>query len=90
MHSTLSSVSGAIAAAITTPLDVIKTRLMLRVDANDIPYNGFADCVGRIYAEGGTRTFFKGIVPRVSWIFVGGFFFFGAYEKTKQITAPFE
>ena len=81
------SISGGIAAAITTPLDVIKTRLMLRVDANGVPYNGFVDCVSRIYAEGGSGAFFKGVVPRVSWIFVGGFFFFGAYEKTKQITA---
>lgn len=81
------SISGGIAAAITTPLDVIKTRLMLRVDANNVPYKNFGDCVSRIYAEGGSSAFFKGIVPRVSWIFVGGFFFFGAYEKTKQITS---
>eukprot|EP00486_Rosalina_sp_Unknown_P000189 CAMPEP_0201566418 /NCGR_PEP_ID=MMETSP0190_2-20130828/6161_1 /ASSEMBLY_ACC=CAM_ASM_000263 /TAXON_ID=37353 /ORGANISM="Rosalina sp." /LENGTH=277 /DNA_ID=CAMNT_0047985083 /DNA_START=345 /DNA_END=1175 /DNA_ORIENTATION=+ len=81
------SISGAIAAAITTPLDVIKTRLMLRVDANNVPYNGFRDCVTRIHGEGGSGAFFKGVVPRVSWIFVGGFFFFGAYEKTKQMTS---
>jgi len=81
------SISGSIAAAITTPLDVIKTRLMLRVDADGVKYDGFGDCVRRLHSEGGTKTFFKGVVPRVSWIFVGGFFFFGAYEKTKQLTA---
>eukprot|EP01084_Bolivina_argentea_P017922 33415_1 len=80
------SISGSIAAAITTPLDVIKTRLMLRVDKNGIKYNGFMDCVNRLYLEGGNKVFFSGLIPRVSWIFVGGFFFFGAYEKTKQIT----
>ena len=80
------SISGGIAAAITTPLDVIKTRLMLRVDAQGNKYNGFRDCVRRLYLEDGAKTFFKGVVPRVSWIFVGGFFFFGAYEKTKQLT----
>eukprot|EP01083_Nonionella_stella_P142155 439241_1 len=80
------SIAGSISAAITTPLDVIKTRLMLRVDVNNVPYNGFKDCATRLYAEGGSSAFFKGIVPRVSWIFVGGFFFFGAYEKTKQMT----
>lgn len=81
------SLSGAFAAAVTTPLDVIKTRLMLRTDAHGVEYQGFADCVRRIHGEGGSGAFFKGIVPRVSWIFVGGFFFFGAYEKTKQLTA---
>ena len=81
------SISGSFAAAVTTPLDVIKTRLMLRVDANNIAYKGFGDCVKRIYIEGGSTAFFKGIVPRTSWIFVGGFFFFGAYEKTKQLTS---
>eukprot|EP00484_Ammonia_sp_Unknown_P028028 CAMPEP_0197047666 /NCGR_PEP_ID=MMETSP1384-20130603/23126_1 /TAXON_ID=29189 /ORGANISM="Ammonia sp." /LENGTH=306 /DNA_ID=CAMNT_0042479637 /DNA_START=243 /DNA_END=1163 /DNA_ORIENTATION=- len=80
------SISGGIAAAVTTPLDVIKTRLMLRVDANNVPYRGFVDCAKRVYIENGAQTFFKGVVPRVSWIFVGGFFFFGAYEKTKQLT----
>jgi len=84
------SVSGAFAAAVTTPLDVIKTRLMLRLDANGEPYRGFTDCVRRVHAEGGHRAFFKGIVPRTCWIFVGGFFFFGAYEKTKQLTLRFE
>lgn len=27
---------------------------------------------------------FAGIVPRVSWIFMGGFIFFGVYEKSKS------
>jgi len=81
------SMSGAFAAAVTCPLDVIKTRLMLRTDAQGVEYKGFADCVRRIHIEGGKGAFFKGVVPRVSWIFVGGFFFFGAYEKTKQLTA---
>jgi len=80
------SMTGAFAAAVTTPLDVIKTRLMLRVDAQKVPYKGFSDCAKRLYAENGYRTFFNGLIPRVSWIFVGGFFFFGAYEKTKQLT----
>jgi len=84
------SFAGSFAAAVTTPLDVIKTRLMLGTDANGIKYNGFLDCTKRIHAEGGNGAFFKGIVPRVCWIFVGGFFFFGAYEKTKQLTLRFD
>ena len=28
---------------------------------------------------------FSGIVPRVSWISIGGFIFFGVYEKSKAL-----
>ena len=38
-----------------------------------------------LYKEGGIRTLFAGIEPRVVWIGLGGFFFFGAYEQTKRI-----
>jgi solute carrier family 25 S-adenosylmethionine transporter 26 len=42
------SVSGAIAAACTTPLDVLKTRIMLGKDAEGIPYRGTADVFKRL------------------------------------------
>lgn len=80
------SFAGAFAAGITTPLDVIKTRLMLRVDKNGYEYKGFVDCAKRIYSEEQRiMIFYRGIVPRSLWIFAGGFFFFGAYEKTTSM-----
>ncbi|ETO13132.1 hypothetical protein RFI_24242 [Reticulomyxa filosa] len=82
------SVAGSISAAVTTPLDVIKTRLMLQVDAHGKPYHGFWNIVSRVHAEEGSLGFFKGIAPRVTWIFIGGFFFFGAYEKSKSVLRP--
>jgi len=33
--------------------------------------------------EEGSTAFMKGVVPRVFWISLGGFVFFGAYEKSK-------
>lgn len=42
------SISGGLAAGITTPLDVLKTRLMLGVDAKGIPYEGTMDTFRRI------------------------------------------
>ncbi|KAG5525340.1 hypothetical protein RHGRI_031871 [Rhododendron griersonianum] len=47
----------AITGAITTPLDVIKTRLMVQGPANE--YKGIVDCVKTIVREEGTPAFFK-------------------------------
>lgn len=82
------SIAGSIAAAATTPLDVIKTRLMLRNDKQNIAYKGFFDVCKRVYRDEGASTFFKGTSARVSWIFIGGFFFFGAYEKSQALLTP--
>ncbi|KAK9943742.1 hypothetical protein M0R45_009340 [Rubus argutus] len=75
--------SGAITGAITTPLDVIKTRLMVQGSENQ--YRGICDCVRTIMREEGSPAFWKGIGPRVLWIGVGGSIFFGILERTKQI-----
>ena len=36
-------------------------------------------------AEGGIRTFYKGILPRTLWISLGGCVFFGSYESVKEL-----
>jgi solute carrier family 25 S-adenosylmethionine transporter 26 len=81
------SFSGGIAAAITTPLDVIKTRLMLGADKDGKLYEGVGDVIRRTSLEG-NRVFFSGIQPRVMWISIGGFVFFGAYETFKKALSP--
>ncbi|XP_040363543.1 probable S-adenosylmethionine carrier 2, chloroplastic isoform X2 [Rosa chinensis] len=75
--------AGAITGAITTPLDVIKTRLMVQGSENQ--YQGICDCVRTIMREEGSPAFWKGIGPRVLWIGIGGSIFFGVLERTKQI-----
>lgn len=67
-----------LAAALTTPLDVIKTRIMLSNGSHSIP-----KMVKTIITEEGHRTFLRGIGPRVLWISIGGFVFLGVYEKVK-------
>lgn len=47
------SFSGAVSAAITTPLDVAKTRLMLGRDLQGVEYRGTMDTLIRLYREGG-------------------------------------
>jgi solute carrier family 25 S-adenosylmethionine transporter 26 len=79
------SFAGGIAAAITTPLDVVKTRLMLGSDGRGVPYRGVIDATRRLANEGGGYTVFvSGIQPRVVWISAGGFVFFGAYESYRS------
>lgn len=74
------SISGAVSAAVTTPLDVAKTRQMLGQSSG-----GFAATLARVYREGGIPALFAGVAPRTFWISVGGFVFFGAYEKSVQL-----
>lgn len=69
------SVSGAVAAGATTPLDVLKTRMMLAKERE--PVRGM---VGRILREEGAGAFFKGVGPRTMWISIGGAVFLGSYQ----------
>ncbi|KAG8460666.1 hypothetical protein KFE25_011441 [Diacronema lutheri] len=75
------SAAGAVAAAITTPLDVAKTRIMLSQDHS----TGVHVMIRRIWREEGPRRLFAGVAPRVLWISFGGFWFFGSFEMANQL-----
>lgn len=80
------SAAGAIASAVTTPLDVIKTRLMLgQKSAGGQAYTSTLQTGQLIVAEEGGLALFRGIGPRVGWITLGGYIFFGAYEKAQEL-----
>jgi solute carrier family 25 S-adenosylmethionine transporter 26 len=83
------SISGGIAAAFTTPLDVIKTRLMIGKDKNGVVYKNGIDVLKRVVREEGPKTLLSGIEPRVMWISIGGFVFFGAYEEYRSLSMSF-
>lgn len=78
------SIAGAFSGGVTTPLDVVKTRLMLGADANGVPYTGMRETARRVYAEGGVSALYSGLTPRVIWITLGGLVYFGAYEHIKM------
>lgn len=78
------SVCGGFAAAVTTPLDVTKTRLMLGKDKHGVPYKGMVSTMSRVVTDEGAATLFSGVVPRVFWISIGGAVFLGAYEQAKS------
>lgn len=71
----LGSVAGAVAAGVTTPLDVLKTRMMLAKEKQPM-----FTMLSSILKESGPRAFFAGIGPRVGWISVGGAIFLGSYQ----------
>lgn len=75
------SVAGAIAAATTTPLDVLKTRMMLARERQ-----AMLPLLRSIIQQHGARAFFAGIGPRVMWISAGGAIFLGTYQLTINAT----
>ncbi len=81
------SIAGGVSAAATTPIDVVRTRLMLGHDPAGEVYKGAMDCVRRVVAQEGWRKLFAGLTPRVTWISIGGSVFFGAVETYKGILA---
>ncbi|EJT79258.1 hypothetical protein GGTG_04344 [Gaeumannomyces tritici R3-111a-1] len=69
------SLSGAVAAGVTTPLDVLKTRVMLSRERESV-----LSIAKSILRDHGIRPFFAGIGPRVAWISAGGAIFLGSYQ----------
>lgn len=81
------SVAGSIASALTTPLDVAKTRIMIEKvpEGGERVYSGTVQTLTHIYKNEGFPALWKGIGPRVGWITAGGFIFFGAYEWAQKL-----
>jgi len=75
------SIAGGVAASLTTPLDVLKTRVML--DLRDPSKQKLPSLPARfqqIYIAEGVKALFAGVVPRTLWISAGGAVFLGVYE----------
>lgn len=76
------SIAGALSAGATTPLDVLKTRIMLetRTHGQRRQSGAVPRLVRQILQDQGWRGLFKGFVPRVGWISTGGAIFLGTYQ----------
>jgi solute carrier family 25 (mitochondrial S-adenosylmethionine transporter), member 26 len=81
----LGSVAGAVAAGVTTPLDVLKTRMMLAKEKV-----GMFDMLRDILKRSGPGAFFAGIGPRIGWISAGGAVFLGSYQWASNTLAGVE
>ncbi|KAF8157894.1 mitochondrial carrier domain-containing protein [Crassisporium funariophilum] len=75
------SIAGGFAAALTTPLDVLKTRVMLDVrDSSKEKLPSLLTRFKTIYVTEGSKALFAGVIPRTLWISAGGAVFLGVYE----------
>jgi solute carrier family 25 S-adenosylmethionine transporter 26 len=74
-------VSGALAGFLTTPFDVIKTRIMT---ARGVLAPSFSSTVGTIWNSGGSRAFLVGATARSFWWFGICSVFFPLYEGGKN------
>ena len=68
----------------TTPLDVLKTRLMTQGSSGR--YTSLADAMLTIARTEGPGAFMRGWQPRLIWISLGGFVFFPVLEATKKVS----
>ncbi|XP_015519354.1 mitochondrial S-adenosylmethionine carrier protein [Neodiprion pinetum] len=75
--------SVAVAAVITTPLDVAKTRIMLSDTSAEKDEVKISTMLKEVYREKGAKGLFAGFAPRVFGFTLGGFVFFGVYEQVK-------
>lgn len=92
-NAALGAIAGGVAAAVTTPLDVVKTRMMTQprlsssssAAAAAAPrYTGWAHAFRTILREEGAGALAAGMGPRVVWISVGGAIFIGSFEELRR------
>jgi hypothetical protein len=58
-----------IAAAVTTPIDVVKTRIQVSTaDPKRFPYRGIYECIKHVLEKEGLRAFLSGGLERALWL----------------------
>lgn len=78
-------VAGSFAGSLTTPLDVVKTRIMLGEKGE----SGIVAVLMGIIRDDGLAGLFKGVVPRTLWISAGGAIFLGGYDGFARLIDSF-
>jgi len=81
-HLTCGAAAGGTAAALTTPLDVVKTRLQTQHDTGK-RYGGMIDAAKTIWREEGIAGAFKGVKPRLLLHLTSGAIVWSVYEQMK-------
>uniref|UniRef100_A0A914H8X4 S-adenosylmethionine mitochondrial carrier protein n=1 Tax=Globodera rostochiensis TaxID=31243 RepID=A0A914H8X4_GLORO len=76
------SLAGLTAAALTTPFDVLKTRVMLDRSRQ----TRLIPTAVHMLRNEGINCLFAGVLPRALWMGAGGFIFFFAFEASLRTT----
>lgn len=77
------AIAGGISAFLTTPIDVVKTRIMTSGDKT-FDFRRFIPTLKNVYDNEGFGKLFSGVYIRVFYISVGGMIFFGTNEFLKS------
>ncbi|KAK4097412.1 mitochondrial carrier [Parathielavia hyrcaniae] len=85
------AVSGSVAAILTTPMDVVKTRIMLGAGDTSSTSRGHGkskisgglNVMRAVLLESGIRGLFRGAALRAIWTALGSGLYLGSYEVTK-------
>lgn len=77
-------IAGSVAGSLTTPLDVLKTRIMLAERGE----SSILAVLKNILRNDGVQGLFRGILPRTMWISLGGAIFLGGYSAFVAVMAP--
>lgn len=77
------AMAGSIAGCITTPLDFLKTNIVLSG-------NPAKKIIIEVWRKNGFSGFWKGVVPRTLWIGIGGSIFLGCYDTVANFIEPLE
>ncbi|XP_055856429.1 mitoferrin-like [Episyrphus balteatus] len=87
VHVVAGGTAGAVAAAVTTPLDVVKTLL----NTQEIGYTGgMMDAIKQIYKIAGPNGFWKGLTARVLYTMPGTAICWSAYEFFKYYLCQYD
>ncbi|XP_070016474.1 uncharacterized protein [Nicotiana sylvestris] len=76
----LGGLAGGLSAYVTTPLDVIKTRLQVQ----GTTLSGWLDAVQKIWMTEGVRGMFRGSIPRITWYIPASALTFMAVEFLRE------
>lgn len=82
--SALGTAVGAVAAILTNPFDVIKTRFMTQGIGPLRKYHTVLQCMRRIVTEEGAWSLSRGVLARVLWIAPGSGIQLSVYERTSK------
>eukprot|EP00285_Hemiselmis_virescens_P006820 CAMPEP_0173386044 /NCGR_PEP_ID=MMETSP1356-20130122/8639_1 /TAXON_ID=77927 ORGANISM="Hemiselmis virescens, Strain PCC157" /NCGR_SAMPLE_ID=MMETSP1356 /ASSEMBLY_ACC=CAM_ASM_000847 /LENGTH=191 /DNA_ID=CAMNT_0014342111 /DNA_START=10 /DNA_END=585 /DNA_ORIENTATION=+ len=86
VHSVAGAAAGGISAAVSNPLDVIKTRLQTQQRPDGKPeFSGPVDCIRKLIQRDGYRGFLKGMTARVIYQAPGAACCWVAYEYMKHV-----